>query len=321
MIHVLIYPNWVCKNRFCATYNKTMKYIVTLFLGFITIISYGQNKDYIESVLLDCIKNSYNEVQINLNKELNLLEDHLIDLGILKSNTGKSYYNFFMDVAKRNRMPEIKDIDKFTNLNKIGHDEYYSDKCLGELTKIDSVERWNSKYIKLQIKTKAVALTEGVSPTSIATVITSLLTPADFKIPYYRALALLAVAHTSGFYSIHQEPKVVKFHETSDYESVLIHINKNDEIIYNSEIIDQASLTTELYKFIKRKEAKHLILFSNEKETTYRFFLIVQNCISEVYSQLREEKSNELYEKSLSELIENEKENIFKLYPKNIKEI
>ena len=298
-----------------------MKHLMIIFFSAIVFCSYGQAEEKIENILLNCLINSYSEIQVDLNKELNELEKYLVDNGTLKSTTGQSYYDFYMQVVGLNDIPGNLDIDKFDNLYKLRPNEYYAVKCLQDLTKIDSVEIANSKYFQMTIKMQEVTASGEISPSTIASSITSVLTPSDFGKPYYRAIALLTIANTSniktGLVRTLKPPKSIDY---SRFPSVSILANEKNEIIYNDKTINKETLRSELYSFIKQNQTKHLIVFSSEKGTTYNSYLKVQDFILEVYSSLREEKSKEFYNKSFAELTEKEKGEIVKIYPKNIKE-
>lgn len=301
--------------------EKTMKHIITILFLTLAMFSYGQEKDKIENVLLDCLLTSYNEIQVDLNKELNELEKYLVDKGTLKSTAGQSYYDFYKQVVELNDISGNLDVDIFDNLYKLRPDEYYSAECLQELTKIDSAKITNSKYFQMTMKMQEVALTGEVSPSTVADAITSVLTPSDFDKPYYRAIALLTIANTSNIETgLVRTLKPDNSVDYSDFPSVLIIANENNELIYNNKIVNKGTIENELYNFIKQNQANHMIVFSSEKGTTYDFYLKVQDYITEVYSRLREEKSKEFYDKSFVELTEKENDEIVKIYPKNIKQ-
>lgn len=298
-----------------------MKHIATILFLITGLISCGQEKDKIETVLIDCLENSYNEIEVDLNRELDELEKYLINKGILKSSAGQSYYDFYKQVVEINDIPNELDIDKFGNLMKLKPNEYYSNICLQSLTKIDSSEIKKSKYYQMTLRMQEVSSKGEFSPSSIASVITSVLSPSDFDNAYYRAIALLTIANTSNIETgLVRKMKPIKSGDYSNLQTVSILANSKSEIIYNTKIVSEKILKNELYNFIKQNQENHLIAFSSEKGTTYDFYLKVQDYISETYKRLRGDKSKELYKKSFSDLSESEKEIIMKIYPQNIKE-
>jgi hypothetical protein len=298
-----------------------MKHIAIILFFITGLISCVQENDRIETILLDCLESSYNEIEVDLNRELDILEKYLIDKGALKSSAGQSYYDIYKQVVEINDIPNELDIDKFENLLKLRPNEYYSNICLQSLTEIDSDEIKKSKYYQLTLKMQEFESTEETSPSTVANAIISVLSPADFDKPYYRAMALLTILNISNIETgLVRKMKPVKPVDYSDYQTVSIIANSKNEIIYITKIVNEKTLKSELYNFIKQYQENHLIAFSCEKGTTYDFYLKVQDCISETYTRLRDEKSKELYKKSYSDLMESEKEIVKEIYPQNIQE-
>lgn len=298
-----------------------MKYITIILFLLNGLTSYAQEKEEVETILLDCLENSFNEIHIDLNRELEELEQYLIYNGMLNSSSGQSYYEFYKQVVEINNIPNELDIDKFDNLIKLKPNEYYSNSCLQRLTKTDSIDTVNSKYFLMTLKIQEMETTGKTSLSSVAEVITSVLTPSDFDKPYYRTITLLAIVNTSSIETgikkrLEPENKV----NNSNSKTVSILANSKSEIIYNERIINVNIFRSELYKFIKQNQKNHLIVFSGERETTYKFYTKVQGFIFEIYSRLRDEKAKELYEKSFSNLTEDEKDIIKEIYPINIEE-
>ena len=301
--------------------KETMKQIIIIVFLLTGLISCGQRKDRIENILLDCLESSYNEIGVDLNSELNNLEKYLIENGILQSNSGQSYFDFYKRVAEINDNPNELDIGKFENLMKLKPNEYYLSSCLENLKKIDSTEIMNSKYYQMTSKMQEVVANGEITPSSVANAIISVLKPLDFDKPYYRAIALLTILNTSNIETgIKRELLPQKQIDYSDFPTISILANSKSEIILNNKIVTNATFVNELYDFIKSNQEHHLILFSSEKGTTYDFYIKVQDKIIETYKRLREEKSNELYKKSFVDLTEIEKKKVKEIYPQNIKE-
>lgn len=76
-----------------------MKYLLILTFTLIFISCYGQ--DYkVEKQLFECLVSSSEILGIDLKKELFDFENHLIEIGILKDNSGNSYYQIYKHIEK-----------------------------------------------------------------------------------------------------------------------------------------------------------------------------------------------------------------------------
>ena len=300
---------------------STKFFLITLLFLSTALLSCTQENDEIEDVLLYCLRTSYKSKQVDLQGELSEFEKYLVDKGILKSTSGQSYYDFCKQVAELNDFPGEIDVVRFDNLYKVRPDEYYNPECLKGLIKIDSSGMISSKYFQMTVKMQEVASTGDVSPFGMANTIISVLSPSDFEKPYYRAIALLTILNTSDIETgLLRTLTPVKPVNDSEYPSVLILANKNNEIVFNDSVVNPETLKIDLYRFIKENGANHVIVFSNEKGTTYDCYLTVQDYIAEVYLRLRNEKSKELFNKSYMELDGTEKDKIKSIFPSNINE-
>src|SRR5690554_7564561 len=89
--------------------KTTMRHIIPIALLFLSFSSCGQTKNNeIESILLDCLTKSYGEQQVDINKELDLLEKYLIESKSLKSSSGQSYFDFYKEIRSEEHTSELQ---------------------------------------------------------------------------------------------------------------------------------------------------------------------------------------------------------------------
>ena len=301
--------------------EKTMKLIFTILIFLLAFDSFGQeNESKIENILMNCLINSYQAKGVDIEDELSKLEKHLIENGDLKSKSGQAFYDFYKKVVSLNDIPTTLNYDKFEAIYKLNPNEYYSNDCLRELTRLDSLEVATSEYFLLNQKIQEVSQQGNISPSKISEAILSVLSPSDFERPYYRASGLLAIAWTSNPETGKTEliePKTIDY---SNFPIITIKASDKNEIIVNGETVNENKFETELTAFIRKNQSKHQIEFSSDKETAYGFYIKVQNSILEIYSSLRDEKAKEIFNKSYSNLTVDEQKKINEIYPTRIKE-
>ncbi len=292
--------------------------ILTLILSF---SSCGQTKDTeIESILLDCLVNSYKQQQVNINQELDELEKYLISSKSLKSSEGQSYFDFYKEIAELNDVPATLDYDRFEKIYKLTPNEFYSADCLEQLKRLDSTTIANSKYSQMTFVIQNAAQNE-VSPSSIAKAITSVLKPSDFDKQYYRAVALLTIAYTANSdVGLQRQLKTNVNEDNATYESILVTLTEEDQIILNENEISQEELKTTLTEFIKANGSNHVINFRADKGTSYDFYLKIQDQIGSVYNELRNELAMTKYNQTFKELTDDQRNEIKRTYPTRIKE-
>ncbi|RIJ45594.1 hypothetical protein D1614_22140 [Maribellus luteus] len=298
-----------------------MKFIITILIFLLAFNSFGQkNESKIENILMNCLINSYHAQGVDIEIELSKLEKHLIENGDLKSTSGQAFYDFYKKVISSNDIRTTLDYDKFEAIYMLNPNEYYSNDCLRELTKLDSSEVATSKFYLLNQKIQEVSQQGNITPSKISEAILSVLSPSDFEKPYYRASGLLAIAWTSNPETEKTEliePKTIDY---SNFPIIAIKASDKNEIIVNGELVNENKFETELAAFIRKNQSRHLIEFSSDKETSYGFYIKVQNAILEIYSSLRDEKAKEIFNKSYSNLTVDEQKKINEIYPTRIKE-
>jgi biopolymer transport protein ExbD len=301
--------------------KKTMKHIIPIALLFLSFSSCGQTKNNeIESILLGCLTKSYEEQQVDINKELDLLEKYLIESKSLKSSSGQSYFDFYQEIVRLNDIPATLDYDRFDNIYKLTPNQFYSTDCLEELKRLDSTAIANSKYNQMTVAIQQAADDE-VSPSNIAKAITSVLTPSDFDKPYYRAVALLTIAYTANTeIGLERQLITVDNEDFSSYEVMTITTTDKNQIILNGKTITQEELEKKLVEFIQTNKSNHQIQFQADKGTSYDFYLRVQETIKTVYNDLRVKLAKEKFNKSYNELNEDEQKEIREIYPFRLKE-
>ena len=106
-----------------------------------------------------------------------------------------------------------------------------------------------------------------------------------------------------------------------DSRIIRIKATQDDKVLLNGKIVSQKEMAQQLKSFIKKQPDEHfLISLQTDRGTSYTFYLEVRKRIVSVYSELRNEKSIELFNKPFDELSDDEKRIIREIYPQNISE-
>lgn len=301
--------------------KKTMRHIIAIALLFLSFSSFGQTKNNeIEAILLDCLTKSYGEQQVDFNKELDLLEEYLIENKYLKSASGQSYFNFYQEIVKLNDIPVTLNYGRLSNIYKLTPNQLYSVDCLEELKQLDSSDIVNSRYNQIKVAIQQAAA-DKVSPSNIAKAITSVLTPSDFDKPYYRTIALLTIAYTANTdIGLERQLITVDKEDFSSYEVIIITTTDENQIILDGQTISLEELEKKLCEFIEISKANHQIQFQPNRGTSYSFYLKVRETINTIYNDLRVKLAQDKFNKSYNELNEDEQKEIREIYPFRLKE-
>ncbi len=123
---------------------------------------------------------------------------------------------------------------------------------------------------------------------------------------------------------------------------LVVRINMNDQLMVGSDYIQVSELRTRVKDFIKNpyndptlpeKKAKdvpffgnvmvtdqHVVSLNNDRGTSYDVYLQVQNELVAAYNELRNELSQEKWQKNYNELDEEQQKAVRDIYPQRISE-
>ncbi|MBS9768484.1 MAG: biopolymer transporter ExbD [Flavobacteriaceae bacterium] len=124
-----------------------------------------------------------------------------------------------------------------------------------------------------------------------------------------------------------------------------IKVNKNDEILFNGELINVKQITKKTKDFIENKAnskdfpeivskdiegygkadvSKGVVSLQNDRGTTYEVYIAVQDALASAFEEIRNEKAREIYHKSYAQLVEDKDDEkieiIKKIVPMSISE-
>lgn len=269
---------------------------------------------------MDFITKNYSTQKVEINKEIDKIENFLIESKYLKSKSGNSYFEFYQNMTLDNYTQPKYNAEIFENILKLTPDKLYSKDCLQELKKIDPKIIKNSKYFEMS---KAIidASEKEISPSNLAKAITNVLTPTDFDKPYYRIISLILITSLSS-YTIEEKDKnpIEKYVEDNSIVIMEVSINSNNQIIVNEEIKSQDELKSNLKDFIKKNKANHIIKFETDNKTLYKLYVSVLEDFNAIYEVLQNELANEKFKMNFNQLNEKEQQEIKEIYPYRIKE-
>ncbi len=211
----------------------------------------------------------------------------------------------------------------------------YSDEEL-----INDPKYMQSKIYKLRSVLDSIRNIESVS--SIASIITSILTPEDFDHSYYKMTALLFLAETNII------KKRRSFQESEgvnvDKRNLLV-VNvstKEDSVTLNGEQVAIQDLPYIVTKYIlsdgkdpsmPEMEPRHIDLIGDchvsklvislqgERETSYATYVWVQEKLQEAYTIVRNKKSLEYFDSEYENLSQEQQEAINELIPDRISQV
>ena len=120
-------------------------------------------------------------------------------------------------------------------------------------------------------------------------------------------------------------PGVVSFDEAMskiDHKDVcVVRINSADRVYFEKGAYDQDADMLRIGKaFLKKRGRNTCFSFVYDRGTSYGAYQHMEELLVQIYAEVRDEKAHEVYGKAISELSEEELQNIYKMVPMNIVE-
>lgn len=285
-------------------------------------ISCAQELDQVEIALQNCLERDLNEKDQDFKERLSEFEQQMINQGVLESADGNGFYKFFKGIANSNKIPDYFVSEKFESFFDPNSTDFFPQACLQGVRMLNKSDIEKSNISKLVNAYDELNATRNLSPSKIATVMTSNLSQKDFDKQLYRYLSLYVIysvgLHDEGIIRSLPPPEVDE--DEINYEELHIWFLVGDELMVNEQAISEKELKTELRKFILKQPRNNRTVMHTHRKTTYEFYLKVQNLIQTVYREIREEKSMERFSKSFEQLSESERNQMIEEFPMNIQE-
>jgi biopolymer transport protein ExbD len=288
-----------------------------ILLGLILFICVScQNK--IEDKLYECIYKSYNLNEVELSDVFKEIEDDLIEQKILKDNSSNSYSDLLKNISNGYDIyfiPSEKFTILFNNVNK------------------ENVTSLNSCYIKLKgkkeyknskLKTLGDSLIKNseISIQKISDLYLKIIPKEDLTNNYYKYkiffILLYVNKYNNGILNQTSGFKGVNNKEKTTHKSLDIKLNKNDEIIINSNKTSINSFKKIVYDFEKENESITEFKIYSKGETSYAFYVKVENYINVEVEILKNEMATNKYKNNYYKLSEEIQKEINLIYPINI---
>ncbi|MFB6320800.1 hypothetical protein [Saccharicrinis sp. FJH54] len=322
-----------------------------LFILNIFIFNFCNAQNYrAENKLWNCLNETFQEYNLNLQNELENFEKDLIQSGILKDNSGESYYNIFEQIKS---LENINLEFEYSLLDTLkAHSDTFNlnstlPKCLLSIEDFKSKKYYQkSKLFELNIVLNTFKDSTYISLSNIANVICKILSPEDFEHKYYKMTTLMLLATTRDTDSglLKKIPDQTEEYKSKTKKRNLLNVyiaTDVDSVFVNDKKIQISELSGLVKKYIlsdstnslmpelqtvnidllgQCQQSKLIVSLQNEIETKYKTYLSVQNQLTDAYNSVRNDKALEYFNREFELLSDEEKKAIKELIPIRITE-
>jgi len=277
----------------------------------------------IETKLMNCIYENYDDEGTEFKKALSDFEKLLIDEKILKDGTGKSYRAIFEKIEIENDFdynPSKPFLNKIIELGILQNDLFKN--CESDIREKSKNEF--SKGTELQTVFDAIKNSGNISLSIVAQGILSVLDEEDFKLDYYKMKVYLlfdTISYTDDEGISEKLPELKEDETEYDLSKAFnIYIDGNNQIFVNKEKVDINTLKIKIRDYEYKFKSESIIFVKNEPATMYQTYIDVHKVIIGEIRILREQLAKEKFKTELTNLNQVQLSEIKKIYPQKIVE-
>ncbi len=289
---------------------------------FCSLSSCGQSFDP-EDRVFSCMSERFADQGVQLEPTLDSLEQHYIDQGILKDNSGQAKLDFYQNIIDEGEVPGIE----YSEVMRRVIQSYPKNDILLACTEpngdIDSTELYNSAFYQLIEKIHSDFQKSGtVSPVTAAQAFVNNLTAEDFERKFFRAHMLLTytmVADRDRAY-MRELPKKISS-DTEIPPGFNIQITADNQIITDSGNVTYSELKSELDKYFEDFNDKSHVRIQVSEQTAYSLYTEIMSTVEESYFDLRNAQAVKQFSLPYFELSEEDQKKIKSEFPSRIIEV
>lgn len=301
-----------------------MKKLIFTYITFgILSITCQAQTERIETKLMNCLYENYEDQGTEFKKALSDFEKLLIDENILKDRTGKSYKAIFEKIVvddDYDYKPSKSFLDYIINIGMPESESYKN--CQSELKEKSKNEF--TKGTELQTVLDSITSSGNITPSNVASGILSVLNEKDFELDYYKMSVFFLFDIISYKDDNGISGKFSEFKESeTEYDlskAINLYVDGNNQIFVNKEKVNIEELKMQIREYEFKNKSESIITLKTERESMYKTYVDVQNAIVGEIQILREQFAKEKYNLEIDNLTEEQLSEIKKVYPQKIVE-
>lgn len=289
-------------------------FIIILFTFVSNVVLSQSPAERVKARQVFCDSNLSDSLVSQFRQELNELEGHFINQGLLKDGTGKSYYAVFEKIAREGDL-EFKLTVSFPLLDTLNFTIqsqcFYKALSQAELAKV-SIEH-------LRASEQAFSS----MPTNINPGVVAKRLIENFKENYYD-LAFFRISSLVTFHSL-SVPHVIEgllpntgIHRPDIIDTLYIQVDSKNELIIGDSSILINQLQSAISDFLVNDFTTKSIRLNAHRGSSYKTFVKIIQIIDTEYQRLRDEMALDKFDKPYNQLSDSDKKKIRSLIPKNV---
>jgi hypothetical protein len=274
---------------------------------------YGQGQTTIDSDIIDCIVDSYNQENFDIRKTLDNFEAFLVKNKYMIDKSGQSYLSVYKQIADDNDVNIT--LDNFNDNGLLQKPPISFFDCYR--TRLPEIIKSESPLKKLfkQFQDNPI---DPASPGEASKYLLKVLKPDDFKhdvIRYYSLYTLLFTSLPDFSNQLTTTDKELSI--SKEYEKkIVVRLDKESKLFINGKPTNLDTLKKTLSNFLTPSmDTLKIVTLESSRATLYKDFSKTLEIIQAQFQLARERTSDNQYHQEFDSLTDDKKEIIRRLLP------
>ncbi len=286
---------------------------------------------------MECFTEAAENSKVNLDSLINVVETHLISENQLNGDQGSDYISFLEKMESENKTSHLAEHPSTATFLDL-HNLSVFENCK---IRFENKAYSGSTSEKLDNAMSDLALSMNITPKSFANAFLNSLNESDFEKPFYKVIfwkTYAGIFISGPEFSTLLPLKVYEEEDPtfdSNYPKATIEITANDTLFWNDKKITVENLKDSITTFIKRsiknssktrdikdfgteKVSDYMLYLNAKPNTSYGFYIEVQNIIIKCINDLRNEAALRIYNQEYFSLDEEKSKEIESIIKKTI---
>tara|TARA_R110002072_G_scaffold16233_1_gene63704 strand:+ start:46 stop:942 length:897 start_codon:yes stop_codon:yes gene_type:complete len=289
-------------------------YLLNIFFILISYFALAQNSR-IEIEIMNCTFSAFADKGLQYENLIKKYEEALINESFMEDAKGSNYRNVLKNIA-RGVYDTLPSINLATEMGKLDGPEYDNFEECNELSTAFTNYNYDKIYKIHEILDKTVN-SKTFNPKFIAVETILSFTDEDFELSYYklRVFDLFERLISRQLAGKIREEFLSKFFTTGFNEPLNLSLNDKSEIMVKNRVLNLTDLKDFVWFYGINNESISKIVLQIDNQSQIQIMNQVKETIAWVIDELRKKLAVDIFNQSIEELTEEQKNEIFKIYP------
>jgi biopolymer transport protein ExbD len=304
-----------------------MKHIIQQFLFSIFLVSsitiYGQTDSLeTETAFMNCFYEALPDKGVKFKLVLKKAEQKLIDAKFLQNGNGESYVELYKNLENA-YSDDLQDLGVVRYMEEVSEiiNAASNGECMENV--FNSSKFQDSKLSKfIQLTQSFRGSNDGAS--DLVNKIFSIIDAKDFEHEYYKMTTFTMIEAMNYVEFDRSLPEETKQQEMTSEEvarALKIEVQPEEVVMINDKKVALENVQKTIKEYLQKYTSEAIIAVKTNPDTSYGFYIQVQNIMVSAYDELRDELAKEKFNRSFDVLMPAQQKEIEKVYPMKIRDM